>query len=593
MKQKMSRRVALQWMGGIAVGVVLSPAPYALIDDLTVATQTRGRSTALPTGPLGRVRTRCSACPRACSIDVLTVGRRPYLTVPAPGHDASCAMRPAVHQLALLPARIDGARLAEGGVKREIATERGLEIAAQWIDAGRVGQPPVGLVDLSMRPVRCTPLHTLATQLPASIWIDPAPHWLDDLGESVGLPPDLELASDPRFESSATRLRVAIGTGSAFAVMHEPDVDRVARQLHEQDSAGLLWEEDGAGMSPGPGLLARIAAIDLQLDAFGPGRLFPARPRLDHSLATTSRSLAQVEDGSLELLIVDASRAAGSVPWRRLRRKLRPTSGRLIAFGIAEGPAARHADLFLPAPAPLECEEIVGGSRHGCVTRLAISAPVHPRTSRAVDAIDLAQLVHPVASRPRDAEALAIELERMGRGTLCGVQGDESEVATLERGSIVDRLRAGAIWADTVSDWRPARDQHRDAPPRVEAAALRLCVEGSGSLASGESVPPVLAKIALEHRLLAGSGHARAHPEVLLRSRAKDGARCRLHTEAGVLEVRVHADPTIAPHQIIVGTGLGRRVFDPTSRMLETLESLDFDPRAERGPQVHSLEVLG
>lgn len=596
MSRRVTRRVALQWMGGVAVGVVFSPAPYALIDDLTLATQTRGRSTPLPTGALGRTRTRCSACPRACSIEVLTVGGHAYLTVPAPGHGASCVLRPVVHQLALLPQRFDHATLREHGVREKLTARQGLEQAAMWVDEARGAHATIGLVDLSQRPPLATPMQSLAATLPEATWIEVAPHWLDAIGEMIGLDPALELAIDPVQASTALR----VGPGNGPSVARDLYGRRSVRALCDRSKAsgasGLLFAENGSGTVPERRILERIAAVDLELGAIGTGRLLVPRPRAPQCLSNTVHPLADLEDGSLGLLIVDASRAAGAVAWRRLRRKLNPSTGRMIVFGLGPGPSAHQADLVLPGTAPLEIEEPVGGSRYGAPLRLAVSMPVHAPRMQGVDARDLAARIDDASpAGARGAQALAIGVLRISRGTVLHADGRRESVASLSESNLTTLLRQGAVWEDEPATWIPPA-----VPPAFHDAAmphddsLLMVLEGAPVLAAGEAAPAALSKVGYEHPLVARSGYARAHPLDLDRHHAREGAHCRLRTVAGDLDVIVRADAAVQRGHVLVGAGLRTAEREPAAAPLERepLELLDFDPRQDGPLAIRALEVL-
>lgn len=590
MTERVTRRLAMKWIGGIAAGVILSPAPYALIDDLTIATQTRGRSTPLPRGPLGVVPSRCTACPRACSIAVRTVGGKPYLVAPATGHASSCALRPAVHQIALRPDRLRHAVEIDRHGNATMAADEGLRLSAQWLDRAREKGSSIGLIDLSGRPALGTPMRALARALPTAFTIDGMPHWLDALGSRWDLPSDRELCIDPTLAITAARFSPGVALGPARGITLSTPLDEVLAALHRARASGVLIVEDGVNALPDDRTLDRLAEVEARMQAVGRERLLTTRWRIG-----TPVPLDAVDDGSLDLLVVDASRAMGAVAWRRIRKLLHPTHGRMIVFATGDGPAVRHADLVLPAPAPLEIEESAGGERYGLGTRMAISAAVHPSRGVGVDAFDLAAAIDPGSIARRGALALAFDLVELDRGALLAPDGARTPISALDPAGLADRLRRGAVWEDDLVDEPRVRTSETAARSGDPSRSLHLLLEGAPVLASGERVPDVLSKLSLEHALVPRSGFARVHPELLRELRADDRARCRLQTEAGGLEVVMRTDATVHPRTVLVGSGLGPSAFGTRAGRADRdpLEVLDFDPRSQAPLEILSVEVLG
>lgn len=585
MNSDVTRRTALKWMGGIAAGLVLSPAPYALIDDLTVATQTRGRSVALPTGPRGRVRTRCSACPNGCSLELHTVGGRPYLAVPAAGNTLPCALRPAVHHLAASPDRLDEATIGD----RTVESLEGLDTAAAWLDDAVARRATIGMIDLSGRPPAATPLAALAAQVRGAVWIGNRSHWLDDLAVRLGLDGDVELSIDPERAGDAVFVRPGCSTGTARAVERGDDPRSMARRLRRAGSSGVLIGDDGVGARPDDAVLASVAEVDVHLDAIGPGRLIVPRRPVHGPRGVRTVTLDEVADASLDLLVVDASRVCGSVPWRRILRKLRSDAGRSIVFATAPGPAARRGDLVLPASAPLEIEEAVGGRRVGHTARIALSVPVLDRPANCVDVADLTQSFDPDAAR--GAEAVAAALVDAGRGRLRVPDGGALAVDGAGVTTVAGALRRGAVWEGESVGTRPPLRTVRT--PAAADGRPRLVLEGAVVAAAGERVPDVLSKVVREQALYACEGRARAHPDDLVAWGVRDGQRCHLRTAAGDLHVVLSADASVVRGHVIAGCGLGPEAFGESEpRPSPTaLESLDLDPRSEAPPVIHAVEV--
>lgn len=592
MTSTITRRQLLQWLGGITAGVVLSPAPFALIDDLTIATQTRGRSRRRPDGPLDRRSTRCPGCPSGCRLDVLTVGGQPYLCVPAEGETgaAGCAVLPVVHQLGLhrlLPTPRRG-----GGVMGEaISVERATATALRWIEEAPT-RGPVALLDLGSAGRGITPLQCLASQLPGARFLcgSPARAPLATLARHLELGEDLELAIDPE------RIRRIVAVDACTR-----PADPLPRQLAEILERVEPWGEvpsslrgtvvlagrDGIGGRLDPRVEELATRVDQAL-----GVLDEAGPLVVRRSAPAGRrpdaSLDDVADGSLALLLVDASRAHQAIPWRRLRRKLLPGRGQLVVFTPWSDAALHHADLVLPTAAPLESEELVGGDDLHPELQLALSSPLRQPDRDLIDPLRLAEILRgsPMAD-PLTATAKGLLLDPGGR--LVDHGGRSRPASALDVAGLVTGLREGGTWHGSIVDWKPGSRGHELAPSALVSDAGRrgpsIRVRLSAPLFTGAGVPlpPVLAKLSRETRLVHPEGTARAHPRTLRRLRREDGSRVRLRTNCGQLDCQLKADASVESDTLVLAMG-----FDPAGfssapqRGVDVLGHLDLDPQHDR-----------
>jgi len=105
-----TRRDALMVMGGSAVGLMLSPLPWKLLDDVAIRTQNHPWAVPAPRGRRTSRLTRCSLCPAGCALRVRSVNGRPFALAPVPGDLASrgtaCALGLGAAQLAYHPDRL-------------------------------------------------------------------------------------------------------------------------------------------------------------------------------------------------------------------------------------------------------------------------------------------------------------------------------------------------------------------------------------------------------------------------------------------------------------------------------------------------------
>lgn len=110
MSNKLSRRDWLKLIGGSAVGLMLTPMPWKILDESAKWTQNWSWT---PVPPRGRIRykyTTCTLCPMACGVRIRCVGNKPIGLSGVPGHPVSdgalCAMGLAGHLLKYHPSRL-------------------------------------------------------------------------------------------------------------------------------------------------------------------------------------------------------------------------------------------------------------------------------------------------------------------------------------------------------------------------------------------------------------------------------------------------------------------------------------------------------
>jgi hypothetical protein len=613
MTSTITRRHLLQWLGGVAAGVVLSPAPFALIDDLTIATQTRGRSRRRPQGPLGRRLVRCPGCPAACRLEILTVADQPYLCVPADGERGAvgCPVLPVIHQLRLHRTLTAG-RLCDGGAfaGEAISAAQATSIALEWLEES-AHRGPRALLDLGPASRGITPLQCLGSRIPDAglLRARPARAPLAALARHLDLDDDHEIAVDPDRIQRIVPIDASTRHDDAVARRLGDLLDRVVRRGQippEFRGTVVLGGRDGVGGRPDPRVEELALRANLALGALEPGGPLVVRRRAPWRLPATDdlpQTLEDVADASLALLLVDASRAHQAVPWRRLRRKLLPGRGRMIVFTPWTTNALQHADLVLATAAPWESEEFVGGDDLHPELQLALSPSLREPERTLVDPLRLAAAlgsgppIDPVA-----ATAEALLLDRAGR--LVDDQGHARPATRLDRDSLIAGLREGGTWHGSTVAWRPeARPQtdlHETPSPstvlsdaRHRGRAIRVRLSAPTLAGAGLPLPPVLAKLSRETHLVAAEGTARAHPRTLQRLRRRDGTLVRLRTSRGEIQCRLQSDASIEADTLVLALGFDPAGFETEVRRgVDVLGHLDLDPQLDTPDQCILEEVV-
>jgi menaquinone reductase, molybdopterin-binding-like subunit len=109
MAPEFTRRDLLRFCGGAAAGILVTPMPWKVMDDLAIWTQNPSRAPRLPRGEVTTRLTSCACCPAGCGVRARCVAGRPVALAGVPGHPASggalCPLGFAAHQLPYHPLR--------------------------------------------------------------------------------------------------------------------------------------------------------------------------------------------------------------------------------------------------------------------------------------------------------------------------------------------------------------------------------------------------------------------------------------------------------------------------------------------------------
>lgn len=106
MKIDLTRRDLFRFGAGAAAGVMLTPAPWKAIDDLSIWTQNWKWIPRPPQGPVTVRATTCSLCPAGCTVRARCIGGQPVSMQPTAQGQALCALGLTGHHLPYHPSRI-------------------------------------------------------------------------------------------------------------------------------------------------------------------------------------------------------------------------------------------------------------------------------------------------------------------------------------------------------------------------------------------------------------------------------------------------------------------------------------------------------
>lgn len=317
-----TRRTAVKFIAGSAVGVLFTPAPWKLIRDTALWSE---NWPGIPRPARGEIRAKatvCTLCPAGCAVRARCVGEQPVALAGVAG--GLCALGVTGHHLPYYPDRVKQGPVAEARAA-----------VAKLDPAGRVAV-------LDLRPGRtASSLYRKAmAALPNGVYLaPPAPAVAVNLGEaktvvSLGAPlldgwiaPSRAFAVRDRFRLIQVEPVLSRTATLADDWLPEGDATKLARQA---EPPVLVIDRD---MSPA------VLALNQELGAFGRtvAPLPPAPPS----------SIKDVADGSLRLLYIDESNPGEYIPWPEIAPKL-ARDAVVIAFTWSREGYARHAHFVLP-----------------------------------------------------------------------------------------------------------------------------------------------------------------------------------------------------------------------------------------------------
>ena len=220
---------------------------------------------------------------------------------------------------------------------------------------------------------------------------------------------------------------------------------------------------------------AAIAALNLLLGAPA-GALVPRgtapRPADGDAKLAAATSLDAVPDGTVGLLLLDATVAEGLLPWERLEKKL--AGGALVAsFSPFRAGLGEKATLLLPGPAPLEEAVELDGAPDSPAATFALAPALLAPPKDAVLPADLlaeAAAVAGLSLPPASDRLAAIAAARRGK-VFDPATGALSPVA--DAAALAELLGRGGCWVDDPtpdSKGRYALLREGEAPRLLEAA---------------------------------------------------------------------------------------------------------------------------
>lgn len=366
-----------------------------------------------------------------------------------------------------------------------------------------------------------------------------------------------------------------------------PELRAVARDLARHRPVVFV-----AGGDPGGGPLGQeeeraVWALNLLFGAVGrPGGVaLRHRPDAPNG-APAAESMRDIPDGSLDLLLVDASAPGTVVPPGLLRSKLASDGSLMVGLSAFAGGAVSGADMILPVPAPGEWLDDVTDQALASQGSYAWTPPVadplpwarHPADLldgvaeaaglatggtrgkarheahlrdriAALAAAGQGQVFEPKKGKARSARGLsARELGRLFREGACWVDGGGSRGGPPSLRKAPPAGRGPGF--ETAAGGRPTAADNEQA-----ALPLILMIHGQQGLSGPAVVPPVLTKLCRESHLLPDPGRARLNPATARSHGLGHELPADLSTSHGRLRVTVVHDENVMPGVVRLAAG--------------------------------------
>ncbi len=585
------RRDVLKYAAGLAAGVVVTPVPWKLLDDVAIWSQNWSWLPKLPRGEVTERFTNCNLCPAACGVKAKCVAGHPFQLSGIAGHPVGrptlCPLGLTAHHLPYAPLRIRAARVDGRTVPLTQAMDQAAALAREsggslavmgGVQTARGSMSTLGA--MTGNSAFGIDYDNVATILSFGA---PVLHGWSTPGAILRRRTEIKViqieASQSRTAAFAdlwlplrpgTEGFAALAIGGAL--LDQRLATMPSRAIDGAGYLGMLREHPWKEYAVKSGLdVERVATVARMLASGGPAIALapPEEGALPHEASVAIAGLnvlmgsraaltarrpapasAEPADGSLALLVADS---VTQIPPSVLRPKL-AKHGKLIALSAWETDVTASADIVLPAPAWLEVDDEVRGAADAPVESLSLATAILPRPSATVTRGELLARL--------SLEDRAQETNTRNGKVFHYVDGSLTDAAGLSSDELREAIKdGGACWIGEKQTARLA-----DRPVRllngIEPAAFRTALERSASapgsrLAIGEALAPapMLGKLFQESDLFSGGDAVRVNPADGHSKALAEGAAASVATPGGTGRAFVRLDPSLAPGMIVIDPG--------------------------------------
>jgi hypothetical protein len=541
----LGRREVMKFAAGGAVGTVLTPVPWKLLDDTAIWSQNWSWIPPVPRGEVKIKDSRCTLCPAGCAVRARCVGDR-AIGLEASGGGVLCPAGFGAHAVAYHPRRL------------RALPDRD-RIIADIRNAIRQSKGSVAILDLGPRRA-VSALCAEAARSSGAIYArtpDREEASLDALARIIGREPgtlgiDLEHTRTlisfgapvlegwavpgrvmPRWCSGelkvvqieARQSRTALAAAQWIPVEPGRETDVTLQQIAPEAPAVAVGGGDPAWGVFDERELQTIARLNLELGALGrEGGIVPRAP-LPWG-RTPAVDLAAVPDHSIGVLLLDVSRAFETTPWPLVQRKLAERST-VVVFAYKRDGFTPNADFVLPVTAPFESIEDVETPPCSAQPMYAVAPPLIDTPAVRETTIDYVNAI-------------------LGTTTATVEETIKQRAAEFEsrKPRPPERLTA------------PARVP--DVPTRAAEAAAGLTLVVHGPRGSGgDETSPLLSKLYQESGLFTTSAIVRLNPDTARRLNVDNNHPVAIDTPYGSTTRTALFDPAVMPGVLEAASGPG------------------------------------
>jgi menaquinone reductase, molybdopterin-binding-like subunit len=354
-------------------------------------------------------------------------------------------------------------------------------------------------------------------------------------------------------------------------------IEEAARYIAENGPAAAIGGGDPATGPLGHDEENAIAALNLLLGAASGAASpivaagdVPVPASLQDARRVVPQELADVPDGSIRLLLIDASAPSGGVPWRMVERKLARGRATVACFASFPGTRAHYSQFLIPTVCFPEGWEDSGPALDEAAPTYRVSMPLVPALEGAMS---LPQLLLDLEGAGAGLESLleerAAAIHQAGKGVLVSYSaGTEKAVSEYDSPAEVwSALQEGAMWVGEAPK-AAERSVRSRLPGALPEERTRLIAAGQGRLAratgSDQQYPliltpagwgaapehvssPLMAKLSRETTLREHCGEVALHQDTAGDAKLRHGGNALVQTPCGSCTMRVRVDDTVMP----------------------------------------------
>jgi hypothetical protein len=325
-----TRRNAVKFIAGSAVGAMFTPAPWHFIRDTALWSESWPGIPEPKHGPITYKTAQCTLCPGGCAVKARCVADQPVSLAGVDG--GLCPLGVTGHHLPYHPRRLKSGPVEEAKAAVQGALARGARPAVLDLLPGRPASAAYRQAMAERKGFYMTP---------------PQPGVTVDLAAaktviSVGA---------PLFEGWLPPAKVWAARNAFRLVQIEPMLSRTAALADEwlpacADVAALARKYEGPVLVIDAGMTAEVVALNRELGGWG-----------KTVLPVDTRAPDAVPDGAIGVLYIDESGPGAYLPWPEIAPKLAPDAV-VVALTWWRDGYARHTRLALPTPVYPEPELI-------------------------------------------------------------------------------------------------------------------------------------------------------------------------------------------------------------------------------------------